>query len=276
MTAEVKVVDPVIVDQAPVVVDKEVELSPDEQKAISSGWKPKDQYEGDPNKWVDAIRFNERGELFGKISEVTKQNKELAASIEALKNHNTNIFDAGYKKAVAELKALKKEAGQSGDINAVLEYDEQLEKVNEEYKERKQSIEAIKVPTAPTDQEVQQEFNTWVQTNTWYQSDTQLRGLADKLGRQYSTTNVGASPKEVFAAVEAEIKSLFPNKFSNPKRDRPGNVDAGGSTRTTTKPSNVEASLSADEKKVMDLLVKTKVLTKEQYLKDLALAKGIA
>ena len=38
-----------------------------EDEARNQGWKPKDEYEGDPTKWRPAKDFVERGELFGKI-----------------------------------------------------------------------------------------------------------------------------------------------------------------------------------------------------------------
>ena len=40
---------------------------PYELEAREQGWKPQDEYEGDPNKWRPAKEFVERGELFGKI-----------------------------------------------------------------------------------------------------------------------------------------------------------------------------------------------------------------
>ena len=54
---------------APVVQEPKVESTPPvennyEAEAREQGWKPKEGYEGDPEKWRPAKEFVERGELF--------------------------------------------------------------------------------------------------------------------------------------------------------------------------------------------------------------------
>ena len=46
------------------------DVDPYESEAREQGWKPKEEYEGDPEKWRPAKEFVERGELFGKIMQI--------------------------------------------------------------------------------------------------------------------------------------------------------------------------------------------------------------
>ena len=43
------------------------ELSPIEQKAIQMGWRPKEQFEGDEEEFIDAKEFVRRQPLFDRI-----------------------------------------------------------------------------------------------------------------------------------------------------------------------------------------------------------------
>ena len=49
-------------------------LSPIEEKAIQMGWRPKDQFEGDEEEFIDAKEFVRRQPLFDRIE---NQNKQL-------------------------------------------------------------------------------------------------------------------------------------------------------------------------------------------------------
>ena len=41
--------------------------NPYDKQAREMGWRPKEEWEGEPEKWRDAKEFVERGELYGKI-----------------------------------------------------------------------------------------------------------------------------------------------------------------------------------------------------------------
>ena len=78
----------------------EPELTGAEQQAYAQGWRPQDEWSGDPDKWVDANEFIFRGELMDRIQKQTKvinnQNAELGEVKEALKvlaEHNKQIAE---------------------------------------------------------------------------------------------------------------------------------------------------------------------------------------
>jgi len=61
-----------------------IAADPYESEAREQGWKPQDEYEGDPNKWRPAKEFVERGELFGKIDSLGKELKETRKALKML------------------------------------------------------------------------------------------------------------------------------------------------------------------------------------------------
>ena len=64
-----------------------VEPSDEETVARAAGWRPKEEFDGDPNQWVDAGEFNRRAPLFEKIN---NQNKELQSSHNS---HSSRLLD---------------------------------------------------------------------------------------------------------------------------------------------------------------------------------------
>lgn len=216
------------------------QISKAEEEARAQGWVPKDEFNGDEHKWVDAGEFLRRGELFGKIE---SQNKELRAIRETLaqfKDHHAKVQEAAYKKAVADLKAKKKEALLDNDADLVIEVDEQLADV----KAHQQALQAQ--ARQPEPQQEHPEFVAFKQKNSWYDNVKPMRAWADVRGMELAQE--GKSPSEVLRIVEREVRAEFPNKFENPNRSKPNAVEAGtqrGKTEGGTyQPNDTERQLA--------------------------------
>ncbi|MDE2106523.1 MAG: hypothetical protein KGL39_55425, partial [Patescibacteria group bacterium] len=81
-----------------------------EERAGAMGWVPQEKFRGDPEKWVDAETFVQRGE---QVMPILKHNNEkLQAEIASLKGELgkvTSLFQAS-QEAVEELKKFNSEA----------------------------------------------------------------------------------------------------------------------------------------------------------------------
>src|SRR3990167_4897006 len=82
----------------------EVQLSETEQAAVTNGWVPKDQWEGDPDEWVPARQFIKNGELFGRINSYKNKIINLEKTVGELVKHNDRVYDVGFQDAFAALK----------------------------------------------------------------------------------------------------------------------------------------------------------------------------
>jgi hypothetical protein len=232
----------------------EIEVSPTEAQAREQGWVPKEDFNGEEHKWVDAGEFLRRGELFGKIE---SQNKELRAIRETLaefKNHHSKVQENAYKQAIADLKAKKREALVEGDADLVIEVDEQLADV----KQQQQQI--VQQAKGPAPQELHPEFVAFKDKNSWYDQTPSMRRWAD--GRGEELAGDGKSPSEVLRTIEREVRQRFPERFENPNRNKAGAVEA--TTTRSGKPAANQYAPNETERTLAKKFVKQGLFKNEQ------------
>lgn len=250
-------------------VDTEAQAAPEpteaEQRARAQGWVPKDEWNGE-GKWRDAEEYLDRGELFQKINSQRSKLRDLEENQKAFASHLKTVREAEFKRALATLRAEKKEALVEGDADGVIAADEKLIALQAEARRlAEQERQAPQVSNEP-----HPDFVQWQAKNPWYSdSNRAMKAFADVEGIKLSQQ--GLSPAEVLREIEAQVRKEFPEKFTNPNRSKPGAVEAG----TRSGPSKAEAyQLSDSERKVMNTLVRSGTITKEQYIADLKAAKG--
>lgn len=243
---------------------EKLELTPIEQQAMDEGWVPKEQWEGDPDKWRPAREFIDRGELFKKIEDQNRTVKQLKMALDDLKGHHAKVRETEYARALTALKQQKKTALQEGDADRVVDIDDQIELVRDEQLRLKQQTMQEQVDASPAP-----EFVEWVNRNKWYDTDDGMKGYADALGRRLAAA--GKNPTAVLAEVEKQVRAEFPHKFRNVNRDRPGAVE-GSSTKGGK--GDESFALSDDERRVMQRFVRTGVMSEKEYITELKRVRG--
>ena len=241
--------------------------SPVESKAAEQGWKPKEEWVaegGDPDEWRSAREFVDRGELLKQIHNQNRKFKQMEQGFDALKQHHGVVYEKAYKDAVAALKAQRRAAMIDGDLDAVDVIEEQIEQTKEEYQSEQAKIK--QQPVGPDPQ-----FVTWVEKNTWYESNENLREFADVLGIAYARKNPGIPPAQVLAHVEKEVRSKFPEEFGQ-RRGAPSPV--AGVDKTSRGRAADGFELTELEESIMKNLVRSKTMTKEEYIKELKKTRG--
>jgi hypothetical protein len=244
---------------------EQTELSPTELKAVESGWVPKEEFQGDEHKWVEAGEFLRRGELFKKIEDQSKQLKDVRSALNEMKKLHGQVREVEYKRALDTLKAQKKAALEDGDADAVIAADDRIDMVREEQKKLQQQA-----PDVSSDSGAEHpEFVAWTEQNNWYKSSTPMKAFADALGQELA--RAGNSPSEVLKKVAIEVRKEFPNKFRNPNQDKAGAVE-GGSGRGVS--SSSKFVLSDEERTVMNKFVRQNVMTEKEYIESLKKVRG--
>lgn len=256
------------VEQTEVQQPEQKQVTPEvdsyELQAREQGWKPKEEYEGDPEKWRPAKEFVERGELFGKIDTMGKELKETRKALKMLQEHHSKVKETEYKRAVDELKALQKKHLEEGNSDGYLEATELLTDLKAEQKAR--SVVAENQPVGPDPR-----FIAWTEKNAWYSKDAEMRKYADVVGLGYANSNPGLDPEDVLKYVESEVKARFKEKFVNPNRTKPSSVEGGSQTAGKTKAT---FELTEDERKVMNTFVRQNLMTKEEYIEQVKAMRG--
>lgn len=241
-------------------VKEEVQLTPIQQKALDQGWKPKDQFEGEEDEFIDAPEFVRRGELFGKIEHQSRELKAVKQALDALKTHNSKIESSAYDRALKALKDQRKEAIIEGETARAFELEDQIEDVQTE------RARIAREAAVPAVQEVDPAFTAWVDSNPWYTKDSNMQAVADRVGLDLARR--GIPQNEVLRKVEEAVKEAFPHKFTNPKRDRASAVEPssrGGTSATR----GVDIHMDADETKIMRKIVASGVMTEAEYKSQL-------
>lgn len=238
------------------------EYSAIEQKAIDQGWRPKEEFEGDPEAFIDAPEFVRRGELFQKIEHQSKEVKQLRAAIDALKEHNSKIREAEYNRALKALDAQRKAALAEGETDKFFALEEEIDNVKAE------RAELNKEPVKTEAPQVDPAFASWVAQNQWYESSKAMRAFADRIGIEFAQE--GYPPATVLRMVEKEVKKEFAHKFQNSKASRPMNVEPAGRTGA----SGSSFQLTEDERTIMRKFVRSGVMTEKEYIDQLKSAKG--
>ncbi len=237
-------------------------------KAIDQGWIPKEEFDGDPSEFIDAPEFVRRGELFKKIESQSKELKAVRKALEALGQHHSKVKEIEYERALKSLKESRKQALVDGDTERALLLEEKIAEVKAE---KEQIVEdTAKAAQVEDEDGYTPQFQSWVERNTWYETNEVMRGAADTLGRKLH--QAGHSPEEVLVLVEKEIRKEFAHKFTNPARNKPSAVEP--STRQNNSQKET-FKLSAEEEQIMRKIVAvTPGYTEADYIKELKAIKS--
>lgn len=237
-----------------------------EEQARAQGWRPQEEWEGDPEKWRPAKEFVERGELFGKIDSLGKDLKETRKALKMLQEHHTKVRESEYKRAVEELKTLQKKHLEEGNSDGYLETTELLTDLKAEQKARE-----VVEQTAPAQPDPR--FLTWVDQNKWYAQNAEMREYADSIGMGYASKHPDLDPEDVLKYVAKEVKERFKDRFTNPNRSKPSSVEGTGSTAPAKK---AKFELTDEERRVMNTFVRTGAMTQEAFIEEVKRMRGAA
>ena len=236
-----------------------------EDVAKAQGWRPKEEYDGDPTKWVSAETFVAKGELISKIETLNKELKTQRKATQMLQEHHKKVQESEFKRAVEFLKAQKKAAYERGDVDAIMDLDDQIATVKETQRLQKEEPQEEKADIS--------EFNSWVEQNPWYDTEKELKESADNLGITYKTRYPDKTPLDVLQYVEKQIKRMYPEKFQNPNRTKPSAVEGSGrSAGSGGKRDSFE--LSEEERKVMNTFVRQGIMSAEDYVTEVKRMRG--
>jgi len=252
------------------VPDVVVEYTAVQQEAVDRGWTPKDDFKGDPEKWVDAGAYITNGELMDKISQQSNLLKNQGKAIDSFKKLQKGMEKRALEEAKDQLLADKASAYNDGDGAAIVNIEEQIKVTDKE-------IAAAAVADTPVDHGgAFQEFFTsqWQPDNKWYKTNDVMEAYADKIGVAEFNRDPSVNPADIMAVVDKKIREKFPLEFENPNRQRAGSVGGTNNGKSGGSASNALVSgLTATERKVGLDLVKMKVF---DSLKDYAKANADA
>lgn len=221
-------------------------------EAMKQGYNP--DYEGEnkksPKEFLE-VAYNHNKVLKERNDKLSTQVDDLSDKINRLVQFQSEMKQKAVDAAIKALKAERKEAIKDGDHEKVEELDEQITK------------QAVATPQNNII------LDSWLKRNVWYGTDDDLAIEADIIAKQLQDTGRfranESDYEKLLSQVEARVKKQFPDKFKNPKKDNPPEVEAGRSS-PERQSKRTFAELPADAKRACEHFVKDGVMTKEQYL----------
>jgi len=199
-----------------------------------------------------------------KISALEKRNEDLARRLAAVENTAASYQFAQIDKAVedeatrveyAKMKMLQ--AAQNNDVNAQMEYLEQLTEAKQRLQQvqhyKKQQLEAAKSPkqNVPNEMsnEVQQNATRWLKKNSWYDPqarDTDSR-IAKVVDQELAADGWDPSDSEYWEELDNRLQARLPHRYTakgtSNRRSAPGpTASSRVANATSSKPGTITLS----------------------------------
>jgi hypothetical protein len=227
-----------------------------ESEARGMGWAPKESFKGDPQKWVDAKTYVERGEQFipilqhtkrelqGRLNTFEEQNRDLQRRLELAnkaldelktESHEQNLESAQEKKA--SLYSAIAAAREENDVVKELQLREQLDEVNEEIRAAKrQPSSSTATPASPPGKDDAEawrrdpDMQHFLSENEWYGRDQERTGIAlgymNYLVTSPETKNLPLAEK--LSRVAEKVNQLYGGRRTMPSKVEGGRTDGSG------------------------------------------------
>lgn len=242
-----------------------------EADASKQGWVPKEHYKGNPDRWVDAKTFVERGEIFRpmlhtkykeletKWEESQRRLSEQEAAIERNNKIAEKFQERAKQEALEQLKRDQKKAWEQGDEATYDKLDKRRDAIADEFK-----VEPVK--TAPSAPVVDPYVRKFEQENPWYGKDLVLTDTAESLDRRLIASGQFPTPELRHAEVKRLVVEAFPHKFTNPAREVKNGLGSGRNPAKLTIKKGWDAIPEAD-KKIATGFIRSTGKTQEEYAK---------
>ncbi len=238
------------------------EYSEVEQQAMEIGWNPDQEQVGD--KWVSAEIFLAREPVFAEVRKLKKALGNRNKEMDAMKTHLEMMRKKENKDRIDALKAKRREAMEMGQFEEADQYEEEIDNVKEEDRRLDQDIkESTNVNPA---------FTEWLEDNSWYAEDEELREFADLIGPGvFSTAHPDTDPAELYEVITKKVKCMYPDTFGRPSaKPKPPAVETSRATTRTrqAKPKHTMSDVPKEDRDLAMTLIRAGHISEEEYLKD--------
>lgn len=250
-------------------------MSPEEveAKARRMGWRPMEEYRGNPDDWKPAAEYLARGleeypvlrerydvldrryaKLEGDVSDLRSRLDQASRVVQEVHERNVRLRDTAYARARRDIEAEMRAAVEESDVQRFDAKKQELEELDAEHRDvvatpvrpigndggQRQSAEEPQRPRNPV-------IENWIADNGWFNRDRVLTDFATSYHGQLKTEQPGLSLEENLRMVTAEVQRRFPEKFSNLRRDDPASVAAPAAPPGKPKPRTYDALPAADK-----------------------------
>jgi len=259
-----------------------------EQEAREMGWRPLEEFPGDPEKFISAEEFVERGKTLmpilrknneklhneltavkGQVQTLSQNLKDAQEAMESYREYASTAAKTAYDKAVNDIKAQKAAAIEDGDMRGVMKADQALDELREAAPQPLKKVTAT--PPSPPPAQLAPEYLEWKAENSWVDTDTEktsyAAGISSYLRTQYPTLMGRAFLDKLTEEVNSRFGSQKPvNRTDGGQRQ--GN--SGGGKGYDSLPAEAKAACDRMTSKLVgpNKVFKTQSDWRKQYASD--------
>lgn len=228
-----------------VTTDNDPSTPEEMERARRMGWVPKEEFRGDPARWMPARQFlawsersmpimRERYDALDRkfanqerqLGEVQAKLAEATAVMGEFRDFAQRAEARAHDRAKREIEARMEAAVATNDHGA--------------YRAAKSEFDSLAAPVAPVrapappppvqpavpqvDPATAAEMAAWVRKNPWFNTDPELYQVAVDLYGTLERTKPQLTTSEKLAEVKRAVMALHPDRFNNPRRTEPSAV----------------------------------------------------
>lgn len=219
-----------------------------EEKARAIGWAPKEEFRGDPAKWVDAETYVKKGEEFipflqaskrklegevttvrGEVAQLKTTLRAANEAIAALKEFNTEASRKQAKEKIVDLKTQIKEARTQNDVDTELDLQSELRETEtalatadkDKGKDGGTTTTATNGSGNPPDYTQTPEWKQFLSDNPWFESNRRMRAVAVEISRELAESGAlnSLTPAQRYAKVAEETLKAIPGASDARRRN---------------------------------------------------------
>lgn len=236
-----------------------------EAKAREWGWKPLDEFDGEPDAWHDAEEYIKRSDPRYLRQELSRTERRLKG-LEKQQNQERLQFDqrlqrmerlslAQRQKLYRDIEAARRAAVEVGDT---VEYD-RLNAAEEQLYKLEHESDAAATKQAPRQSaadDIHPDVERWVQANPWFLRDKVLNRTAQGIHEALLEDEPELTVAQNLAKTKKELIRRFPEKFTQKAPDngsgRSG-VETGGQRQgASTRGGKGWTDIPSEERAILD------------------------
>jgi hypothetical protein len=230
-----------------------VEPSPYDALAGEMGWVPKDQFRGNPDDWKPADEFIRAGRDIQR--NLSRELKEVRGTLDKVGQTTEAILADKLAERDAYWASQRVEAIKDGDVEAV-------ERIDQTRQQLRQQMPGVQPAPTPEGKSFADKHSNW------FGKDTEATEYATKRCLHYA--EMGLSHTRQLAAVEKDMKDLFPDLFPEQKPGRNAPMVNTSNSRSAG-PSNRKKGFSdltpAEQKVARDMAERGVIPDVDAYAK---------
>jgi hypothetical protein len=237
--------------------DEQPPPDPVDELARSMGWRPKDQFKGDPNLWKPAKDYIKAGAEIQRG--LSRDLKELRGTVDTMTRTQAAILEQTLAEQRDKLVARYNRAVEDGDAQTSFQVSRAIDNLNGQARALQQPQERAEAPPP--------EAIDWVERNQWFNHDPLARDLALNVAQRYAEANHGVDAQ--LQAAEREVRKIYPHLFGASSKEPPGVAQPGGRSGSGGRKGSTYADLPQAAKTVAkDMAERGVIPNVEAYAKQ--------